>query len=102
MTREEILQHGVPVEPNSFETDREEQWYKVGLYEGATASPWHKVDREEDMPLSYVDCLFHLEDGAIFKGYMLDCGCVYFYEVAPMAIDIREIKHWMEIPKLPE
>lgn len=39
MTREEILKQGAPIEPNCFETDREEQWYKVGLYEGATASP---------------------------------------------------------------
>lgn len=30
MTREEILKQGAPIEPNSFETDREEQWYKVG------------------------------------------------------------------------
>ena len=37
--KEEIMQQGVPVEPNCFETDREEQRYKVGLYEGAMASP---------------------------------------------------------------
>lgn len=43
MTREEIIRQGAPVEPNCFETDREEQWYKVGLYEGATASPWHSI-----------------------------------------------------------
>lgn len=35
MTKEEIISKGAPVEPNSFETDREEQWYKAGLYEGA-------------------------------------------------------------------
>lgn len=46
MTQEEIIQQGAPVEPNCFETDREEQWYKVGLYEGATASPWHDVKEE--------------------------------------------------------
>lgn len=28
MTQEEILKHGRPIEPNCFETDREEQWYK--------------------------------------------------------------------------
>ena len=37
MTREEIEQLYVE-EPNSFETDREEQWYKVGLKEGLTAA----------------------------------------------------------------
>lgn len=30
MTQEEILKKGVPIEPNCFETEREEQWYKVG------------------------------------------------------------------------
>ena len=39
MTQEEILKWGAPIEPNKFETDREERWYRVGLYEGATASP---------------------------------------------------------------
>ena len=43
MTREEIISKGTPIEPNCFETDREELWYKVGLYEGATANPWHSV-----------------------------------------------------------
>lgn len=40
MNREEIISQGAPIEPNCFETDREEQWYKVGLYEGATSNPW--------------------------------------------------------------
>ena len=40
MTRAEIISKGAPIEPNCFETDREEQWYKVGLYEGACA--WHE------------------------------------------------------------
>ncbi|WP_333615669.1 hypothetical protein [Bacteroides pyogenes] len=43
MTQEEIIKGGRPTEPNCFETDREEQWYNVGLYDGATASPWHSV-----------------------------------------------------------
>lgn len=33
MTREDILALNV-LEPNCFETDREEQWYEVGLKEG--------------------------------------------------------------------
>lgn len=39
MTREEIIKQGRPIEPNCFETDREEQWYNLGLYNGATANP---------------------------------------------------------------
>lgn len=38
MTSEEIISQGIPVEPHCFETDREEQWYNLGLYDGATAS----------------------------------------------------------------
>ena len=49
MTREDIINQGIPTEPNCFETDREEQWYKVGLYEGATANPWHSV-ADGDLP----------------------------------------------------
>ena len=37
ITKEEILAQGRPTEPHSFETDNEELWYKIGLYDGATA-----------------------------------------------------------------
>ena len=51
MTREEIKKLNV-VEPNCFETDREKQWYEVGLKEGletADDSPrWISV--EDDLP----------------------------------------------------
>lgn len=39
MTREEISQQGVPIEPIGFKVDREEHWYNVGRYMCATASP---------------------------------------------------------------
>lgn len=42
MTREEIINQGRPTEPNCFETDREEQWYNVGLYDGAIADVLQK------------------------------------------------------------
>ena len=54
MTREEIEQLN-EVEPNCFETIREEQWYKVGLKEGletADNSPkWISV--ENDLPYKH-------------------------------------------------
>lgn len=64
MTREEILNQGRPVEPDCFETDREEQWYKVGLYDGATARiEWHTT---ADMPETGKRCLMEYEaDGEI-------------------------------------
>ena len=54
MTREEIEQLN-EVEPNCFETSREEQWYRVGLKEGletADNSPkWISVD--DDLPYKH-------------------------------------------------
>lgn len=51
MTREEIEQLYVE-EPNSFETDREEQWYKVGLKEGLVTADSHPhwIPVEEELP----------------------------------------------------
>ena len=43
MTREEIIKKGRPLEPYCFETDREETWYGVGLYDGAMADTWISV-----------------------------------------------------------
>ena len=37
MTIEEIINQGRPTEPHCFDTDREEQWYSLGLYNGALA-----------------------------------------------------------------
>ena len=96
MTREEIISKGVPIEPNCFETDREEQWYKVGLYEGATANPWHSV-KDGELPKSdgrYIvmaqngfchTCQYHTDDR-------------YWDTVGYQS----DIKYWMEIPKLPK
>lgn len=42
MTKEEIIKQGRPSEPYCFETDAEETWYNIGLYDGATA--------EEEVP----------------------------------------------------
>lgn len=100
MTQEEILKYGAPIEPNCFETVREEQWYKVGLYEGATASPWHSV-ADGNIPKVDTDCLFAYE-GVIDKGYMReDKSLSLDGEFAPM-LDIGDIDYWMEIPELPK
>ena len=54
MTKEEIIKGGRPSEPYCFETDTEELWYNIGLYDGATAetkSPWVSV--KEKLPSPY-------------------------------------------------
>lgn len=87
MTQEEILKQGRPIEPNCFETDREEQWYRVGLYEGATANPWNELTANGRRILDNADIIVRLEDGSIRR----------YEERLPELL----VTHWMEIPKLP-
>jgi len=98
MTRKEIEQLYVE-EPNCFETDREEQWYKVGLKEGLAAADSHPqwIPVEERLPkCNIVDCglatypvLVYREDGFIdISRYDSEVGewdCV------------GVVTHWMEI-----
>ena len=101
MTKEEIITQGRPVEPNCFETDREEQWYKAGLYEGATASPWHSIV-DGDLPPKAknnnridfsVEVLVRLDKVAFGR---------YDYTDKSWYIGLQRVypTHWMEIPKL--
>lgn len=63
MNRDEILNQGRPLEPNCFESDREEQWYKVGLYDGANSKVWHSIT---DIPTIGKQCLVEYEaDGKV-------------------------------------
>lgn len=65
MTRQEIEQLN-EVEPYCFETDREEQWYRVGLQEGLSIadanpkSPWISV--EDDLPCNHSDLVLTYND----------------------------------------
>ena len=104
MTQEEILKQGAPIEPNCFETDREEQWYKVGLYEGATASPWNSVT-DGDLPLKAknnnrvefsVEVLVRLDKNRLAFGR-------YDYTYKGWYVGLQRVypTHWMEIPELP-
>lgn len=103
MTREEIISKGVPIEPNCFETDREEQWYKVGLYEGATANPWHSV-ADGDLPTKDGEYLVLVLGVPEFFCYNVESN----YWSKSRASFYRdwcvqdEITHWMEIPQLPK
>lgn len=106
MTQEEILKQGAPIEPNCFETEREEQWYKVGLYEGATASPWHSVvdgDLPEEANGDAIDppFLVTVRDGYTFMAYYgrgEEDGEMNFFDDCGLAL---AVDYWMEIPKLP-
>lgn len=64
MTREEIKEFS-GVEPNCFETDREEYWYKIGCIDGLntadadpdTSSLWHYASEEPKGDIAEILCM---------------------------------------------
>lgn len=74
MTREEIEQLYVE-EPNCFETDMEEQWYKVGLKDGLAAADQHPqwYDAQGDIVPEYDrEVIVIGRDGKVFFGHRPD------------------------------
>lgn len=95
MTQEEILKQDAPIEPNCFETDREEQWYKVGLYEGATTNVWHK-NIDGDLPKESGRYIVMAQNGYCHTcKYKADSR---YWDTVGYQSDIA---YWMEIPELP-
>ena len=105
MTREEI-EHLNEVEPYCFETDREEQWYRVGLQEGlsiADANPkssWISV--KDDLPCNHKE-LISLDDKrdtlyvlAIIRGHII-FSRMYKLE-GKWFWENDEPTHWFPIP----
>ena len=100
MTREEIVKQGRPTEPYCFETDREEQWYSLGLYDGATANPWHSV-AGGDFPKKSGDYLCSDREELIVACYS-DASRCFINPLEKYGEDYDDlIKYWMEIPQLP-
>ena len=109
MTREEIEQLN-EVEPYCFETDREEQWYRVGLQEGLSIadanpkSPWISV--KDDLPCNHKE-LISLDDKsdtlyvvAAIHGIII-LSRMYKFE-GKWSWENDEPTHWMPIPELPK
>ena len=110
MTRKEIEQLNV-VEPNCFETDREKQWYEVGLKRGletADNSPqWISVD--DDLPCNHEDMIFKINpvekitDCVLVRfsygGVSIECMHCIGYKQEWRWLK-RHITHWMIIPEL--
>lgn len=114
MTREEIEQLN-EVEPYCFETDREEQWYRVGLQEGlsiADANPkssWISVD--DDLPCNHDELILY---GCTTKLVLVydHQGCVGLLRMKKRSNGIIGVEpwwqweipavilYWMPIPKL--
>ena len=109
MTREEIEKFNES-EPYCFETDREEQWYKVGLREGLETAdynpktPWISVN--DDLPCKHKK-LTHLNytDRVIVLARNEFPEVAFMYKVEDVVWEWStsiNVSYWMPIPKLPE
>ena len=109
MTREEIEKLNEP-EPYCFETDREEQWYKVGLREGLETadynpkSPWISVN--DDLPCNHKKFTHsNYTDRVIVLARNEFPEVEFMYKVEEGVWEwttLKNVSYWMPIPKLPE
>ena len=104
------------IEPYCFETDREEQWFNIGLQYGLDVadsdpiSPWISVD--EDLPYNnpnnihfgFTNKVFVIDDNKnIFIAYMKKYKNNKWVWCSDENIGLSHIlTHWMPIPELPK
>ena len=104
MTREEIEQLN-DTEPYCFETDREEQWFNVGLQEGlkvADANPklsW----------ISVKDSLPKQDEEVIALSYKFNCYKISFAHIVDKTVckdyngwNVPDVVYWFPMPKIPK
>lgn len=117
MTREDIEQLNV-VEPYCFESDREEQWYNIGLKNGLEIadehpkSPWISI--KEKLPYNnpiFIHfgftnrVLVREKKGNLFVAYMKknkDNEWIWCNDIDDNFDLLSCITHWMPIPNLPK
>ena len=115
MTRQEIEQLN-EVEPYCFETDREEQWYRVGLQEGLSIadanpkSPWISV--KDKLPCNEKDLIVEILKGVELRtqkvGVLSEDGYIdisYMYSFPPHGWHWNTndtITHWFPLPERPK
>ena len=79
--------------------------YKAGLYEGATATPWHSV-ADGDLPKESkgnpfdLPYLVRMNNGRMFPAFY-DIKNGTFTDEFNKSVKI-ELEYWMEIPELPK
>lgn len=101
MTREDIEQLNV-VEPYCFETDREEQWYNIGLKDGLVIadnnpkSPWIAV--EDKLP-KIGQAVFIRTSKSTYGVSWIENDLDWQGGVAYSPLIVT---HWMPIPELPK
>ena len=109
MTREEIEQLN-EVKPYCFETDIEEQWYRVGLQEGlsiADANPkssWISVD--DDLPCNHEELISPDDKRDTLYVVAVIRGHIIFSRMRKLEgkwfWENDEPTHWFPIPKSPK
>lgn len=99
MTQEKIIKEGRPFEPNCFETDNEELWYQIGLYDGATASPWISV--KDRLPGEGIIVLWRSKD-EIIAAYRDVKNRVCYKGGYFGTVEEFEFDYWMPIPEVPK
>ena len=112
MTREDIEQLNV-VEPYCFESDREEQWYNIGLKYGLEIadehpkSPWISVD--DDLPYNHEELIDFVFTNNVLViddqqntsiAFMMKYKDEWIWDNANNFLFLPFITHWMPIPKL--
>lgn len=103
ITREYIEQLS-NIEPHCFETDREEQWFNIGLQYGLDAadaqpkSPWISTDKYLPRNGGHYLC----NDGDNHISALAFCGDRWFNSITFNDIPLEVVKYWMPIPKLPK
>lgn len=113
LTREAIEQSN-DVEPYCFETDREEQWFNVGLQYGLDVadsnpkSPWISV--EDDLPCNHEELIRGTEISERTKTFKVFVTNIYgenwsdymIYKNGKWRWNSYEPDYWMPAPKLPK
>ena len=102
MTRKEIEQLYVE-EPNCFETDREEQWYKVGLKEGLAAADSHShwISVEDELPPKFERVLVYIGIDRLFDIAYLENVINKQTWWMNNRREIFHVTHWMPLPVPP-
>lgn len=113
LTREAIEELN-DIEPYCFETDREEQWFNIGLQYGLDVadsdpiSPWISI--EDDLPCNHDD-MYNMSGSFIYTNDVLALDGTRPVIVYMIFNDKTgewkwnkplNIKYWFPIPKLPK
>lgn len=112
LTREAIEELN-DIEPYCFETDREEQWFNIGLQYGLDVadsdpiSPWISV--KDDLPCNHEELLDPSCEYNETVIVLTVCGNGYYLNWMKLKRhgewewhSVNNVTHWMKLPELPK